>query len=37
MKTEIVTFNVGGTRYEVSRSLLDLHPNTMLAKSASEQ
>ena len=35
--TEIVKFNVGGHRYEVSRSMLSLHPQTMLAKSASEQ
>jgi K+ channel tetramerisation domain. len=33
----IVTFNVGGTRYQVSRSLLDQFPNSMLSKSASEQ
>ena len=37
MAQEIVKFNVGGHRYEVSRSLLSLHPNTMIAKSASEQ
>lgn len=35
--TETVKFNVGGQRYEVSTSLLTLHPNTMLAKCASEQ
>jgi hypothetical protein len=34
---KIVTFNVGGTRYEVSRSLLNQFPNSMLCKSASEQ
>ncbi len=33
-KVEIVKFNVGGRKYEVSRSLLELHPNTLLAKSA---
>jgi len=33
-----VQFNVGGTLYTVSRSLLDSqHPNTMLARSASQQ
>jgi hypothetical protein len=32
-----VVFNVGGTKYEVSRSLLDMHPNTMLARSASKE
>jgi BTB/POZ domain len=34
--TAMVHFNVGGTRYEVSGSLLDMHPNTMLARSADE-
>jgi hypothetical protein len=33
----IVTFNVGGTRYQVSRSLLNQFPKSMLCKSASEQ
>ena len=32
-----VQFNVGGKIYEVSRSLLEHHPNTMLARMASEQ
>ncbi len=32
-----IKFNVGGMKYEISKSLLDLHPNTMLARSASEQ
>lgn len=36
-KTETVKFNVGGQIYEVSRSLLDLHSDTMLARSASTQ
>lgn len=36
-KTETVKFNVGGQRYELSRSFLSLHPNTMLAKAASDQ
>ena len=35
--TKVVKFNIGGQRYEVSRSLLDMHPESMLAKSASEQ
>ena len=35
--TEVVKFNIGGQRYEVSRSLLDKHPDSMLSKSASEQ
>jgi len=29
-------FNVGGTKYEVSRSLMSEHPDTMLARIASE-
>ena len=35
--TNTVRFNVGGNRYQLSRSLLDMHPKTMLAQSASEQ
>ena len=35
--TNTVLFIVGGIRYKVSRSLLEMHPNTMLACSASEQ
>ena len=35
--TDIAKFNIGGHRYEVSRSLLLNHPDTMLAKSASDQ
>jgi hypothetical protein len=31
-----VVFNVGGKKYEVSRSLLDEHPDTMLARMVSE-
>ena len=31
-----ITFNVGGTIYEVSQSLLQYFPNTMLARAASE-
>jgi hypothetical protein len=33
----IVKFNVGGTRYEVSQSLLQSCPDSMLAKSAATQ
>jgi hypothetical protein len=33
----IFKFNVGGTRYEVSQSLVNSFPNTLLAKSASTQ
>mmetsp|Transcript_1081 Transcript_1081/g.1312 ORF Transcript_1081/g.1312 Transcript_1081/m.1312 type:complete len:229 (+) Transcript_1081:336-1022(+) len=35
--TETAQFNVGGIVYQVSRSLLQSHPDTMLAKSASDQ
>jgi hypothetical protein len=36
--TETITFNVGGHKYEVSKNLFELnHPNSMLAKSASDQ
>ena len=35
--TNMVHFNVGGKQYEVSCSLLEMYPNTMLARSASEQ
>jgi hypothetical protein len=35
--TDPIKFNVGGTRYEVSQSLIDSFPNTLLAKSASKQ
>ena len=34
--TEIVKFNVGGTKYEVSRSLIEGHPHTMLARLVSD-
>ncbi len=34
---ELVKFNIGGQRYEVFRSLLDKHPNSMLSKRASKQ
>jgi len=34
---KIVKFNVGGTRYEVARSLFEMHPDTMLARMVSEQ
>mmetsp|Transcript_33207 Transcript_33207/g.80554 ORF Transcript_33207/g.80554 Transcript_33207/m.80554 type:complete len:264 (-) Transcript_33207:384-1175(-) len=32
----VVTFNVGGTRIEVSRSMLEQYPQSMLARMASE-
>ena len=35
--TKVVKFNVGGQPYQVSRSLLALYPQTMLAKSAAKQ
>jgi hypothetical protein len=35
--TETVKFNVGGQKYEVSRSLFDKCPDSMLARSVSEQ
>jgi hypothetical protein len=35
-QTATVVFNVGGTTYEVSRSLLEKYPNTMLARMTSE-
>lgn len=37
MKGGNITFNIGGRRYEVSCSLLKLHPDIMLTKSASGQ
>ena len=36
-RTQTITFNIGGQRYEISRSLLDQFPETMLTKSASEE
>ena len=35
--SEVIKFNIGGQRYEVSRSLFDKHPDSMLARSESEQ
>jgi BTB/POZ domain len=35
--SEIVRLNVGGTRYEVSRSLIAMYPDTMLARLISEK
>jgi hypothetical protein len=32
-----INFNVGGTRYEVAKSLVDFYPESLLAKSLSEQ
>lgn len=37
MTEQIVNFNIGGQKYEVSRSLLQTYPNSMLATSASDQ
>jgi hypothetical protein len=34
---ESATFNVGGHRYQVARTLLEQHPDTMLARSASQE
>ena len=34
--TQIIKFNVGGTRYEVSRTLLEDFPQTLLERSASK-
>ena len=34
--TQTIKFNVGGTRYEVSRSLLEAFPQTLLERSASK-
>ena len=36
MAQAVIKFNVGGVRYEVSQSLLDSYPDSMLAQSASE-
>lgn len=35
-RNKIITFNVGGKHYDISRSLLELYPNTVLATAASE-
>jgi hypothetical protein len=34
---KVIRLNVGGTRYEVSRSLIELYPETMLARMISEE
>jgi hypothetical protein len=34
---DAVKFNVGGQKFHVTRSLLALYPDTMIAKSASDQ
>ena len=34
---KIVKFNVGGTRYEVARSQIEMHPQSMLARMVSKQ
>lgn len=33
----IVKLNVGGTRYEVARSLIETHPDTMIARMISKE
>ena len=33
---QVIKFNIGGTRYEVSQSLLQTYPESMLTKSADE-
>jgi hypothetical protein len=33
----VIKFNIGGTRYEISQSLLQSYPDSMLAKSAAMQ
>ena len=35
--TETVTFNVGGQKYEISRSQFDKYPDSMLAKTVSDR
>ncbi len=35
--SDIVKFNIGGQRHDVSRSLLEMHPESMLAKTTSTQ
>ncbi len=35
--SQIITFDVGGQKYKVSKSQIDLHPNSMLARCVSEQ
>jgi hypothetical protein len=34
---DVVKFNVGGQKFDCARSLLSLYPDTMIAKSASDQ
>jgi hypothetical protein len=36
-RTQTVTFNVGGEKFQVARSLLDFYPDSVLAKSISER
>ena len=36
-RTQTVTFNVGGEKFQVARSLLDFYPGSVLAKSISER
>lgn len=37
MSTKRIKFNIGGQNYEVSTSLLEIYPDTMLARSVSSQ
>ena len=36
-RTQTVTFNVGGEKFQLARSLLDFYPDSVLAKSISER
>jgi hypothetical protein len=35
--SKVVRLNVGGTHYEVSRSLMEMYPDTMLARMISDE
>jgi hypothetical protein len=35
--SKVIRLNVGGTRYEVSRSLMEMYPDTMLARMISDE
>jgi hypothetical protein len=36
-KSKVIRLNVGGSRYEVSRSLMEMYPDTMLARLVSDE
>jgi hypothetical protein len=36
-KSKVICLNVGGTRYEVSRLLMEMYPDTMLARLISDE